>query len=184
MKRLLTGLLAATMLTGGSVAMTAAQEASPSALEQLAGSQASGVVDPKIGDTVLYYGEDGSEIGAVTIDSIERGWDAYDEYYEPEDGTEYVAFVVTVDSTISRGAIEVNLYDFSLQTATGYLWSNSYVNSSESDPPILEDPVSLATGDSETFTVVFQVLEGEELAHIFWQPDSGVLITAAQLEGE
>jgi hypothetical protein len=184
MKRLLTGLLAGVMLTTGSVAMTVAQDATPSALDQLAGSQASSVVDPKIGDTVVYYGEDGSEIGAITIDSIERGWDAYDEFYEPEDGAEYVAFVVTVESTIARGAIDVEQYDFSLQTAAGYLWSNSYVSGEEADPPILEDSVSLAAGDAETFTVVFEVFEGEELAHFFWQPDSGVLITAAQLEGE
>ena len=58
------------------------------------------------------------------------------------------------------------------------------MSSEEADPPLLEDTVSLAAGDSETFTVVFEVFEGEELAHIFWQPDSGVLITAAQLEGE
>ncbi|HYJ13760.1 MAG TPA: hypothetical protein VEW66_09215 [Thermomicrobiales bacterium] len=184
MKRLLTGLLAAAMLTGGSVAMTVAQDATPSALDQLAGSEASSQADPKIGDTVVYYGEDGSEIGTVTINSIERGWDLFDEFYDPEAGTEYVAFVVTVESTITRGAIDVEPYDFNLQTANGYLWSTSFASSEEADPPILEDAVSLAAGDAETFTVVFQVFEGEALAHIFWQPDSGVLITAAQLEGE
>ena len=184
MKRLLTGLLAAVMLTGGTAALTVAQDATPSALDQLAGSEAENPVDPKIGDTVSYYGEDGSEVGLVTIESIERGWDAYDEYYEPEEGTEYVAFVVTVESTIERGAIDVENYDFSLQTANGYLWGTSYASSEAADPPLLEDTVSLASGDSETFTVVFQVLEGEALGHLFWQPDSGVLITAAQLEGE
>ncbi len=184
MKRLLTGLLAAVMLTGGSAALTVAQDATPSALDQLAGSQAENAVDPKIGDTVTFYGEDGSEVGLVTVESIERGWDAYDEYYEPEEGTEYVAFVITVESTIARGAIDVEAYDFSLQTANGYLWGRSYVSSEAADPALLDDTVSLAGGDSETFTVVFQVLEGEGLGHLFWQPDSGVLITAAQLEGE
>jgi hypothetical protein len=184
MKRLLTGLLAATMLTGGSVALTAAQEATPSALDQLAGLQSESSVDPQIGDTSIYYGEDGSELGTVTVESIERGWDAYDEFYEPEAGAEYVAFVITVESTIARGAIDVEDYDFSLQTANGYLWQSAFVNSSEADPAILDDTVSLAAGDSETFTVVFQVMEGEALAHLFWQPDTGILITAAALGGQ
>lgn len=182
MKRFLTGLLAAAMLTGGSAAMTVAQDATPSVLDQLAGSRTNG--EPKIGDTVIYYGEDGAEVGNVTVESMERGWDAYDEYYEPEKGSEYVAFVITVESTIARGAIDVETYDFSLQTANGYLWGRAYVNSEDADPPLLEDTVSLAAGDSETFTVVFQVAEGEGLGHLFWQPDSGVLITAAGLAGE
>ncbi len=54
----------------------------------------------------------------------------------------------------------------------------------KADPPLLEDTVSLAKGDSETFTVVYSVLVDEPLAHFFWQPDGGVLVTAAQLEGE
>ncbi len=185
MKRLLTGMLAAAMLTGGSAALTVAQDATPTALEQLAGSETgNNPVDPKIGDTVTYYGEDGSEIGLITVESIERGWDAYDEYYEPEDGAEYVAFVITVESTIPRGAIDVEDYDFSLQTANGYLWGTAFVNSEAADPALLDDTVSLAADDAETFTVVFQVIEGEALGHLYWQPDSGVLITAAQLEGE
>lgn len=184
MKRLLIGLLAAVMLTGGSAALTVAQDATPSALDKLAGSRDESTVDPKIGDTVTYYGEDGSEIGLITVESIERGWDAYDDYYDPNEGAEYVAFVITVESTIQRGAIDVEGYDFSLQTANGYLWGRSYVQSETADPALLDDTVSLAAGDSETFTVVFEVFEGEALGHLFWQPASGVLITAAQLDGE
>lgn len=182
MKRLITGVLAGTLLLTGSASLATAQEATPStALEQLAGSESGNPIDPVIGDTVTYYGEDGEAVGSVTVDSIERGWTEYDEFYDPEDGTEYVAFVITVESSISRGAIEVEGYDFNLQTAQGYLWGRSYTNSETADPPLLDDTVSLASGDSETFTVVFQVLEGEQLAHLFWQPDAGVLITAAML---
>lgn len=185
MKRFITGVLAGTLLLTGSASLATAQDATPStALEELAGSQASNPVDPAIGDTVTFYGEDGEPVGNVTVDSIERGWADFDEYSEPEAGTEYVAFVITVESTIARGAIDVEDYDFSLQTAQGYLWSTSYASSEAADPALLEDTVSLASGDSETFTVVFQVIEGEQLAHLFWQPDSGVLITAALLADE
>lgn len=92
--------------------------------------------------------------------------------------------MVTVESTIERGAIEVAEFDFTLQTAQGYLWQTAFASSETADPPLLEEDVSLAAGDSETFTMVFLVFEEEPLAHLFWQPDTGVLITAAQLEGE
>ncbi len=187
MRKLLISLMAMFFLLGGSAAAVAAQDATPdpSDLEGLAGD-ASGTnpVDPAIGDSVTYFGEDGSPAGIVTINSIERGWSDFDEFYEPEEGAEYVAFTVTVESTIERGAIDVEAYDFSLQTASGFLWSRAFTSSETAEPPLLEDTVSLANGDSEEFTVVFQVFEGEELAHLFWQPDSGVLITAANLEGE
>lgn len=187
MRKLLLALLAMLFLIGGAATFVAtAGDATPAADQDELGSESAGTnpADPAIGDTVTYYTEDGDEAGNVTVESIERGWEEYDEFYEPEAGTEYVAFVVTVESTISRGAIDVSSYDFSLQTAQGYLWSNAFASSEDADPPLLEDDLSLAAGDAETFTIVFQVFEGEELAHIFWQPDSGVLITAAQLEGE
>lgn len=184
MKRLFFALLAMLMLGGSSVAAVTAQDATPD-IGDLAGTAGEGnPVDPAIGDTVTFYDEEGDATGTVTVQSIERGWEDFDEYYEPEDGTEYVAFVITVESTIARGAFDVENYDFNLQTASGQFWSPSYASSETAEPPLLEDTVSLASGDSEEFTVVFQVYEGEQLAHLFWQPDSGVLITAAQLENE
>ena len=184
MRKLLIACIAILMVCGSTTSLVAAQDkATPAASDSVAAEE-SNAVDPKIGDTVTYYGEDGSALGNVTITGIERGWEDYDEYYEPDAGSEYVAFTVRVESTIERGAIDVESYDFSLQTAGGYLWGGSYVSAEKADPPMLEDTVSLAQGDSEEFTVVFTVIEDEPLAHIYWQPDSGVLITAAQLEGE
>ena len=185
MRKLLFALLATLLFMGSSASLVAtAQDGTPESDAKGAESEGSNPVDPKIGDSITYYGEDGNAIGVVTINSIERGWEDYDEYSEPGDGNEFIAFTITVESTIERGAIEVSSYDFSLQTAAGFLWSNSYASADDAEPPLLEDDVSLASGDSEEFTVVFEVFEGEELAHIFWQPDSGVFITAAQLEGE
>ena len=185
MRKILVALLATLFLLGGSATMVAtAQDSTPETDKDEAAASGTNPVDPAIGDTVTYFTEDGEEAGTVTVESIERGWEDYDEFYEPEAGTEYVAVVVTVESTIERGAIDVESYDFSLQTANGGYWGTSFASSEDADPPLLEDTVSLASGDSETFTLVYQVYEDEELAHLFWSPDSGVLITAAQLEGE
>lgn len=187
MRKLLISLMAMFFLLGGSAAAVTAQDATPDPgdLQELTGeSSGTNPIDPAIGDSVTFYGEDGNSSGILTVNSIERGWSDYDEYYEPEEGAEYVAFTVTVESTIERGAIDIEAYDFSLQTASGYLWGRAFTSSETAEPPLLDDTVSLAKGDSEEFTIVFQVLEGEELAHLYWQPDSGVLITAANLEGE
>ncbi|MBA3379014.1 MAG: hypothetical protein H0T93_09030 [Chloroflexia bacterium] len=187
MRKFLLALLATLFLLGSSAAFATAQD---DATPEVGAGDASGPsdgtnpIDPAIGDSVTYYGENGDPSGTATVTGIERGWEDFEEFYEPERGSEYVAFTVVVESTIARGAIEVDDYDFSLQTTEGYLWSTSFASSETAEPPLLEDAVSLASGDSEEFTIVFEVFEDEALAHLYWQPDSGVLITMAQLEGE
>ena len=171
MRKLLLALLATLFLLGSSAALTTAQDdATPDApdMEEASGTgEGTNPVDPAIGDTVTYYGENGDPSGTATVTGIERGWEEFDEFNEPERGSEYVAFTVVVESTISRGAIEVDDYDFSLQTAEGYLWSTSFASSETADPPLLEDAVSLASGDSEEFTIIFEVFEGEALGLLF-----------------
>ena len=185
MRKLLFALLALLMLMGSTVSFGAAQDDGTPEEEGAEAAEGSNPVDPSIGDTVTYFDENGDPIGNITINSIERGWEEYeDDFSAPERGMEYVAFSIVVESTIERGAIDVESYDFSVQTATGYLWQSGYYGESNAEPPLLDDAVSLASGDSEEFTLVYSVLEDEELAHFFWQPDSGVLITAANLEGE
>ena len=51
------------------------------------------------------------------------------------------------------------------------------------DVPVLTESVSLAGGETVEAQVVFEVLEGEELGHLFWMPE-GAMLTVAQLEGE
>lgn len=182
MRKMLLALIATLVLIGSSTALvaTAQDDATPEADS----GEAANPIDPAIGDAVTYFGEDGDPAGTATVTGIERGWEEYDEFNEPESGTEYVAFTIVVESTISRGAIDVDESQFSLQTAEGYLWRTAFASSETADPPLLEDEVSLAAGDSEEFTIVFQVFEDEALGHLFWQPESGLLITVAQLEGE
>jgi len=188
MRTFLLAVIAAAFLMGSAATLvaTAQDDATPQAGAGEAAGPSDGAnpIDPQLGDTVTYFGEDGSPAGTATVTGIERGWEEYDEFQEPERNSEYVAFTVIVESTIARGAIEVDDYDFSLQTAGGYLMGTSFASSETVEPPLLEEAVSLAAGDSEEFTIVFEVFEDEELAHLFWAPDSGVLITLAQLEGE
>jgi hypothetical protein len=159
--------------------------ATPAASPVAADAQASaGSIDPALGDTAVYVDVSGNPVANVTIDNAERNWQDFGEFYEPDPGVEYVAFTVTVESVVSRGAVEVSDFDFTLQDSDGFLWRTSYVDVAEGvELTPLDDDLLLATGESSTFLVVFEVLQDQELAHIFWQPDSGRLITLASLEG-
>ena len=184
MRKLFVALFAALFLIGGSASMIAAQSDATPATDTKTETDGSNPIDPAADDTVTFYGQNGDPAASVTVTGIERNWEDYDEYSEPDAGVEYIAFTVEVESLTSRGAIEVSSYDFNLQTATGYLYGTAYASAENAEPPLLEDDTSLAGGETLEFTVVFEVFQDEELAHLFWQPESGVLLTVAQLEGE
>lgn len=177
--RKLLAVLGAMLVMSLSVMGAVAQDATPAA-----GVDAGNVADPAVGDTVTYIDESGNPMASITIDNVERGWQDFGEYDEPEAGQEYVAMTVTVNSEVGRGSLEVSDFDFSLQDSDGFLWGTAYVDVAEGvEVAPLEDDLNLASGESATFLVVFQVLEGQQLTHVFWQPDSGRLLTLASLEG-
>ena len=178
--RKLAVLFGALLLLMTSVAGAVAQDATPAADAPLS----AGAVDPALGDTVTYVDVSGNPVANVTVENVQRDWQDYGEFDEPDPGIEYVAFTVTVESVINRGSVEVSDFDFTLQDSAGFLWGTTYASAAEGvEPAPLEDDLSLASGDSATFLVVFEVLQGQELAHLFWQPDSGRLLTLAALDG-
>jgi len=179
--RKLFAILTALLLFMVSALGAIAQDATPAADEPLT----AGAVDPAVGDTATYVDVSGNPVAHVTVDSVVRDWQDYGEYDEPDPGVEYVAFTVTVESVVNRGAVEVSDFDFTLQDSAGFIWCTAFVDTAEgAEITTLEDDLSLASGDSATFLLVFEVLQGQELAHLFWQPDSGRLITLASLEGQ
>lgn len=178
--RTLTAMLGALLLLVLSTVAVAAQGATPSADQPIAG----GTVDPAVGDTATYVDVSGNPVATITVDDVVRNWDQYGEFYEPDPGVEYVAFTITVTSQVTRGAVEVSDYDFSMQDSAGFLWSTAFVDAAEGvEVTPLEDDLALANGETATFLVVFEVLQDQPLAHLFWQPDTGRLITVASLEG-
>jgi hypothetical protein len=179
MRKLLAVLGAMLMLSVSAIGAMA-QDATPAA----GTATATGAIDPAIGDTVVYLDAAGNPAANVTIDNVQRGWADYGEFDEPSVGVEYIAFTVTVESVTASGAIEVSDFDFTLQDANGYLWGTSFADAAEgAEITPLDDDVLLASGESTTFLVVFEVVAGTPLAHLFWQPDSGRLITLAGLDG-
>jgi hypothetical protein len=173
-------ILGAMLLMSVSAIGAMAQDATPAAVPATGGS----AIDPAIGEAVTYLDEAGNPAAHVTVDAVERGWQDYGEFDEPSVGVEYVAFTVTVESVTTSGAVEVSDFDFSLQDVDGFLWGTSFADAAEgAEIATLEDDVLLAGGESATFLVVYEVAAGQPLAHLFWQPDSGRLLTIAMLEG-
>lgn len=180
MRRLFAVLGSLLLFTVSAIGVTA-QEATPAADEPLT----AGAVDPALGDTATYVDVSGNPVANITVDEVVRDWQDYGEFDEPDPGVEYVAFTVTVESVVNRGTVEVSDFDFTLQDSAGFLWGTSYASAADGvEITPLEDNLNLASGESATFLVVFEVLQDQELAHIFWQPDSGRLITLASLEGQ
>lgn len=185
MRKLLLAILAMMFVMGGSASLvaTAQDDATPEGEGEAV--ESANPIDPAIGDTVTYYGANGDPVGEITVTEITRNWEDYDEFEEPEPGTEYVAFTIEVESLTSRGAIDVDPYRFSLQTPSGFVYSTAFAQGVEDlEPAVISESTSLAEGETLEGLLIFQVFADEELAHLFWAPDSGLLLTLANLEGE
>ncbi|HWK80685.1 MAG TPA: DUF4352 domain-containing protein [Thermomicrobiales bacterium] len=183
MRTFLGSILALLLLVGSSVSAFAATEATPAAGEDTPAAASSGdvnPVNPQIGDEVTLFATNGDAIATVSVTDVERNWEGYDEYQEPESGTEFIAVTIHIESTISRGAVEVNPYDFSLQDGKSFLWSTAYASNEDSpkDVQVLSDTLQLAGGEDAEFLVVFQTYIDEPLQHVYWNPESSLLTLA------
>ena len=137
-----------------------------------------------IGATISYISESGSEIATLKVVQVVRPWDEYDEFYEPQTGTEYVAFEIEITHLGRRGELVVRGFDFRLQDVDGFLLSQAWTNAADGSELVpTEDDLAIASGDTETIVVVFQVIEGIDLSNLYWLPDYDRMITLADLTG-
>ncbi len=184
MRSFVVALVAMLFLIGSpaSLGMVAQDDATPEGDREATGT--TNPVDPEIGDTVTYFGKNGDPVGTIVVTEITRNWEDYGEFEEPDPGVEYISFTIEVESLTARGAINLDPYRFTLQAPSGFFYNTAYAQGAEDvEPAILRERVNLAGGETLETQVVFEVLEGEELAHLFWMPE-GAFLTVAQLEGE
>jgi galactose mutarotase-like enzyme len=112
---------------------------------------------------------------------VVRGWQDHDDV-ESDGGYEYVAITVTVDNTIARGSFDVDDSDLRLQDNAGFMWDRVGVDIPEEATLLpLDGDQQLPTGESVTFLVVFEVLAGQQLDHLFWSPSSDRILTLASV---
>lgn len=153
-----------------------AQEGTPEPLTNVAGAA------PAIGDEVAYISESGGEIAALRVTDVLRPWTEYDEFSEPEGGTEYIAVVVEVTHLGRRGDLVVRPFDFRIQDQDGFLITEAWAEGAPGAEVMpTDDEVVIASGDTETVVIVFQVIEDIGLANLFWMPEYDRLITLADL---
>lgn len=178
MRKLIVSLFALMLMLGSSASIAMAQTGgTPEAAES--GSMSTG------GDTsfakgldaeAIYFSERGDPVASLTVLDIERGWQDYGKYYEPDPGVEYVAVTFEI-SVVSRGNLVVKPYDFSLIDSIGRNNSRSYVSPEEgSGAEIFEDDAAVASGETAEMTVVFELYEESQLGYFMWQPASGIII--------
>jgi len=185
MRKLLVALGALLFLVGGSATATMAAQtgdATPAAEDAGASGEATAFGEG-LDSPATYFAGNGSEVATITVTDVERGWQDYAEFYEPDPGVEYVAITFQVES-VSSSNLVVESYDFSLLDAKGVNNSRSYVEAAEDAPvQLMDDDVAVASGEAVEMTVVFELFEGTELGYFMWQPDSGIIIMV-DLAGE
>lgn len=135
-----------------------------------------------IGEPVSYLSESGSEIATLTVTQMVRPWDEYDEFYDPQTGTEYVAFEIEVEHLGRRGDLVIRGFDFRLQDVDGFLISQAFTDAADgAELSPTEEDLAIAPGETKSVVVVFQVIEGIELSNLYWLPDYDRMITLADL---
>lgn len=143
------------------------------------------VPNPAVGDTISYVSDSGSEIARLRATEVILNWTDFSEYYVPSPGSQYVAIVVEVTNFGSRGNLIIRADDFRLQDVDGFFYSRSWADASETSELIpSESEIGVGSGDTEEVVLVYEVLTGVELSHLFWQPDYERLLTIADLDGQ
>lgn len=164
--------LALVLLGGPAVAL--AQEATPAV-------GAGGAADPTIGTEVPYLDENGEEIAVLTVRELTDPFEDFAEGAAPEEGSRYVAVEIAVRAT--GETIEPEPFDFGLQTADGFFFSQTSVTReiSSSDVPDLESiPVDI--DDEVSGLVFFQIPADAEPSRLMWQPETGRLLVIAEFD--
>jgi hypothetical protein len=148
-----------------------------------AGSAASSAANPQIGDEVRYITESGSEVARLRVAEVVFPWEEYGEYYEPDPGTVYIAFVIEITNLGSRGNLIVRADDFRLQDVDGFFYSRAYADAADDAELVpTESEVAIGPDETEEVVAIYGVLDGVEMSHLFWQPDYERLLTVANLD--
>lgn len=139
--------------------------------------------NPAVGDTVTFITENGSRTAELTLTEVILPWDEYSEYYEPDPGAHYVAFRIEITNFGTRGSLVVRADDFRVQDVDGFFYSRSIMEAAEGATVVpTESDVAIGPDETGELIVVYAVLDGVELSHLFWQPDYDRLLTIANLD--
>jgi hypothetical protein len=106
----------------------------------------------------------------------------YDESFAPDRGNRFVAVHITIENTGSK-TLEYNSFDFLAQDDQGFLFGDAFIvrdDQVEQKDPALESG-EIDAGDSVTGFLAFQVPNDANLVRLYFAPESGRLITLADV---
>ncbi len=177
---IVTIMLVLATLSGNAVTgSTDAQDGTPAADAEPAEDRS----NPVVGDTVTFITESGSKTAELTLSDVIVPWDEYSQYYEPDPGTHYVAFVIEITNFGTRGNLVVRADDFRVQDVDGFFYSRSTSDAADDATLVpTRSEIAIGPGEMGEMIVVYPVLDGVELSHLFWQPDFDRLLTIANLD--
>ncbi len=175
MRKIVAALFAVMMLIGSTANIAMAQEAgTPEVADGASGGDTSFATG--LDAEATYFSERGDPIATLKVVDVERGWQEFGEFYEPDPGVEYVAVTFEVAS-VARGNLVVEPCSFSLINSIGRNTSSAFVDAAEdSDVELLEEDAAVATGETAEFTMIFEIFEEDDLGYFMWQLDSGVIL--------
>jgi uncharacterized protein YhfF len=137
---------------------------------------------PQIGDAVTIYGEDGSELAAITVEDVTDPFEEFAEYFTPEEGARYLAIEYTIETLAENNRFEFSEFDLSVMTREGFLIGSAYVSGPEDSETTLLESQDVLGGESITGTLIFAVPEDAELNGAYYN-GYGYLVQLADLSG-
>jgi len=143
---------------------------------------ASDVAAPDAGAPITILGEEGGELGTVTISDVTDPYEDIDPSYAPPRGYHYVAATVTFENTSSR-PISVDPSMFVLVDGDGFAATPS--GAYRGDAPEVPDfqYTDVAPGESLTGVVTYEVFNDAAPAQIYYSASGTQLVTLVVFDG-
>lgn len=125
-----------------------------------------------IGEVATYLDQRGTPVLELSVTGIEREWDGYDRWSEPQAGSDFVLVSMTVTNLGTRPFV-VEPYDFSLVDSLGVSQSRSWVSGGSL---IMSEDTTIDGGASIEFQLVFEVFSDLDPLMLFWSPEFDVYV--------
>lgn len=130
-----------------------------------------------------YTDDRGNQVATLEVTGVEAGWSDYADNGAPARGYEFHAVHFTI-TNVSDIQLDVNDMRFSMVDSLGLNSSRKNVRLDETaETNVLTDSFSLAAGESQEATLVFELFSDVSPALFMWQPDSGSLVMVDVSDG-
>ncbi|MCA9860906.1 MAG: DUF4352 domain-containing protein [Thermomicrobiales bacterium] len=140
------------------------------------GTPGTGDFGVPVGTVVPIIGQDGTQVGTISVSSITDPFDGFDPSYAPQRGYHYAVAEVTITNSGNR---PVEFYPSSLMAidSDNFVLSPAYLSFSDPSLTQLESIDALAPGESATGLVPFEVFGSATLDRVLYSPSYDRLIT-------